>query len=229
MADAVTNQAEPGDGAGHRQPGAVGADPSTATVTVTTPVVLSPEVARKRDKTFRDMLLSVGLIAVVVLLFVGLNGGFTFSPGHPDDSAPAPTADAVGEFAKANRMVPFKPAVPKDLPGDWHANSAAITNPDTVAQGTPLSVRGGWLTPGGAFIALVATNAEPSALLRSEFDQASTDAGTVKAGDADWTVTTGVRSEVAWYRTAADGITYLITGNADELAFRALAASIAGA
>lgn len=184
---------------------------------------------RKLNKTFRDMLFSVGLIAVVVLLFVGLNGGFTFAPGAPVDSGPAPTANAVKQFADAPRVLPFTPAVPKNLPSAWHANSSAVTNPDSVEQGTPLTVRAGWLTSEGTFIALIATNAEPSALLRSEFNAASPDAGTVSAGDAKWTETTGMRTEAAWYRTASSGITYLITGDADELAFRAMAASIAGA
>lgn len=182
----------------------------------------------KRNKTYRDMVLSMGVIAVVVLLFVAINGGFSFSPGHPDDSGPAPTANATKEFADATRVVPFRPAVPKNLPSTWHPNSAAISDPKTVEPGTPLTVRGGWLTPEGTFISLVASNAEPAALLRSEFTDAGSDSGTVKAGDADWTVTTGVRSEAAWYRTGSDGITYLITGNADEVAFRTMAASIAG-
>lgn len=173
------------------------------------------------------MVFSVGLIAIVVLLFVGLNGGFTFSPGSPVASGPAPTADAVKQFAEANRVVPFKPAVPKGLPSGWHANSATITTPGSVASGTPLTVRGGWLTPDGAFISLVATNATPAQLLQSEFSAAAPDTGTVQAGGAKWNVTSGVRSEAAWYRTAPDKITYLISGNADKAAFEAMAGSIA--
>lgn len=175
----------------------------------------------------RDMALSMGVIVVVVLLFVGLYGGFTFSPGRPTDSGPAPTADAVKAFADAPRRLPFTPAVPTRIPTEWHANSAAISNPDTVAAGAPLTVRGGWLVPGGHFIALVASNSPPSELLPAEFGAAAPDTGRVTAGGTDWTVTTGVRGESAWYRTAG-GITYLITGSADVSAFRTLAASIAG-
>jgi hypothetical protein len=176
----------------------------------------------------RDMVLSMGVIVVVVLLFVGLYGGFSFSPGRPTDSGPVPTADAITAFADAPRRLPFTPAVPTRIPGDWHANSAAITNPDTVAAGTPLTVRGGWLVTGGRFIALVASNSPPDELLRSEFGAAPPDTERVTAGGADWTVTTGVRGESAWYRAAPGGVTYLITGSADVSAFRTLAASIAG-
>lgn len=175
------------------------------------------------------MALSMGLIAVVVLVFVGIYGGFSFSPGRPTDDAPAPTADAVREFREAPRVLPFTPLVPEGLPADWHANSAATTNPDTADTAIPLSVRGGWLTPSGRFVALVASNAPAPALLNAEFGQAVPDSGTVHAGGADWTVTTGVRNEAAWIRTVSSGsaeVVYLITGSADEDAFRTLAASI---
>lgn len=169
----------------------------------------------------------MGVIVVVVLLFVGLYGGFSFSPGRPTDSGPVPTADAVKAFADAPRRLPFSPAVPTKIPGDWHANSAAISNPDTAAAGAPLTVRGGWLVS-GHFIALVASDSSPAELLRAEFGAAAPDTGRLTAGGADWAITTGVRGETAWYRVAPDRITYLITGSADESAFRTLATSIAG-
>lgn len=173
------------------------------------------------------MALSMGLIAVVVLIFVGMYGGFSFSPGRATSNAPPPSADAVKEFSDAHRLLPFTPAVPKGIPTDWHANSAAITNPDNTDADTPLTVRGGWLTPTG-FVALVASNAQPAALLRSEFPAAGPDRGTVLISGTAWTVTTGRRAEAAWYRVGVGGITYLITGDADVATFRALAASIAG-
>lgn len=184
------------------------------------------------NKTVRDMALSMGLIAAVVLIAVGMYGGFSFSPGRASSNAPPPSADAVKEFADAARLLPFTPAVPQKLPADWHANSAAITDPNdlpngTLAAGTPLTVRGGWLTPTG-FVALVASNAEPAALLRSEFNDAGPDRGTVQIRGADWTVTTGMRSEAAWYRVGKGGVTYLITGDAAAAAFHTMAASIAG-
>lgn len=173
------------------------------------------------------MALSMGLIAVVVLIFVGMYGGFSFSPGRATSDAPPPSADAVKEFADAPRLLPFTPAVPKGIPADWHANSAAITNPDDTDADTPLTVRGGWLTPSG-FVALVASNAQPAALLRSEFSAAGPDRGTVLISGTEWTVTTGMRAEAAWYRVGTGGVTYLITGDADATTFHTMAASIAG-
>lgn len=175
----------------------------------------------------RDMALSIGLIGVVVLLFVWLNGGLSISGGRPADTGSAPTANAVQEFADAPRVLPFAPAVPKNIPAGWHPNSAATTDPESAPAGTPLTVRGGWLVD-GRFIALVATNAAPTDLLSAEFAAAAPDSGTVWAGGAEWTVTAGLRSEVAWFRTGTHGITYLITGSADQATFRSVADSIAG-
>lgn len=179
----------------------------------------------KRNKTMRDMTLSMGLLVVVVLLFVGINGGFTFSPGTPTDTGPVPSADATGQFAKASRLLPFTPIVPQGIPEDWRPNSAAQTDPDSTPAGTPLTVRAGWLIPDGKFIGLIASNADPSALLASEFTNVGADAGEVDVDGVSWTVSTGVRSEAAWFRTAG-GVTYLITGSAEESAFRTLAASV---
>ncbi|WP_353648482.1 DUF4245 domain-containing protein [Nakamurella sp. A5-74] len=181
----------------------------------------------KRNKTMRDMALSMGLLVVVVLLFVGINGGFTFSPGTPTDTGPVPSADATGQFAKAPRLLPFTPIVPQGIPDDWHPNSAAQTDPDTAPAGTPLTVRAGWLIPDGKFIGLIASNAEPTALLGSEFGAVGADVGTVDVDGVTWTVGTGVRSEPAWFRTAGD-VTYLITGSAEDSAFRTLAAAVRG-
>lgn len=179
----------------------------------------------KRNKTMRDMALSMGLLVVVVLLFVGINGGFTFSPGTPTDTGPVPSADATGQFAKASRLLPFSPIVPQGIPDDWHPNSAAQTDPDGTPAGTPLTVRAGWLIPDGKFIGLIASNAEPSALLASEFGTAGADTGTVDIDGATWTTTTGIRTEAAWFRTTG-GVTYLITGSAEESAFRTLAGAV---
>lgn len=189
-----------------------------------TPPAAPPPVQNRRNKTMRDIALSMGLLVVVVLVYVGLYGGFSFSPGGPSDSGPTPTADATGGFARASRLVSFSPAVPGPIPSDWHPNSSAITDPQAVAPGTPLTVRGGWIIPDGRFIGLVASNADPSRLLASEFGQSAATTGTVDVDGVSWTTTTGLRGEAAWY-TTANGITYLITGSADESAFRTLAAA----
>lgn len=179
-------------------------------------------------KTYRDMLLSMGLLTLLALGFVALNGGLSFAPtgpGMPQDSQL--TVDASAEFAHANRLLPFTPAVPTRLPGDWKANSADTTDPTTVPAGRPLTARAGWLTPTG-FIALVASNAEPGPLLVAEFGSAAPQTGTITVAGDVWAVTTGVRGEAAWYRRSDAGVTYLITGNADGAAFGTLAGSIAG-
>ena len=42
-------------------------------------------VADRRPKTLRDMALSLGLLAVVALVLVGMYGSVSFSPGRATD------------------------------------------------------------------------------------------------------------------------------------------------
>ncbi|NNG35285.1 DUF4245 family protein [Nakamurella aerolata] len=197
-------------------------------------------VPEKRNKTIKDMVWSIGLLAVVVLAAAGIYGFFSFSPGRPTEG-PVPQADVAAEFAKAPRVLPFTPVVPTDLPDDWQGSSALISRGDndpgvvrrghqpSSETGTPATVRGGWQTPDG-FISLVASNAAPEKLLADEFGTIGADAGTVQIGRQQWTVTTGVRDESAWYTTLGSGssaISYLITGSASPAAFRTLAEAIA--
>lgn len=69
-------------------------------------------------------------------------------------------------------------------------------------------------------------------VLANEFGEARQVSGTVDAGGATWSVTTGVRSEVVWIRTvqsATGETTLLITGNAADEDFRTLAGAVSAA
>ena len=113
-------------------------------------------VADRRNKTVRDMVISMVVLGVAALIFRGSYGGLSFAPGGPISDAAAPTADVVGGFERADRMVPFSPAVPHGVPADWHPNSFAVTDPTTLRAGELPTVQGGWLTPDGRFVTLVA-------------------------------------------------------------------------
>ncbi len=168
----------------------------------------------------------MGLIVVTILLLTGINGGFSFSPGHPSGGN-VQTADVQGGFKTADRITNFPVVVPKGVPGDWHGSSFSITEAPGTAQNPP-TVRGGWLTPSGAYITLIESSGTPAAVLAAEVgNNGSATTGSVTAGGATWTVGPGVRQEVAWSRTAG-GVFLLITGNATTADFRALAAAVAG-
>ncbi len=170
------------------------------------------------------MTISMGVIVVAVLLLVGFDGGFSFSPGKPSGGA-AQTVDVQAGFATAGRTSGFAVTVPRGVPAAWRGSSFSITPPPGTAE-VPPTVRGGWLTPSGGYITLVESSGEPVAVLSAELGQTSgATTGSVTAGGSAWTVGPGVRDESAWSRTQS-GVTLLITGSAGPADFAVLAAAV---
>jgi hypothetical protein len=171
------------------------------------------------------MLLTMGVVSVVVIL-IALYGSHLSFGGLTPKTGPAPTADVTKTFSDAKgELRSFPITVPQHVPADWHPNSASITDPKVDGLGAIPTVRGGWILPDGAFITLIESAGSVSAVLVAEVGAAGPDNGSVAAGGHPWTVTTGLRTEVAWVRN--DGrTTYLITGDAKAEAFSTLAASI---
>jgi hypothetical protein len=167
------------------------------------------------------------VVVLVVVAFMALYGSrIDFSPGAQPVSGDTPTADVVGGFTHARGSLPFPVVVPRGVPDDWHPNSMSVSDPMLDGPGTVPTVRGGWITPDGAFITLIESSGGVDQLLAAEVGGSGPRTGTVQAGGT-WTVTTGVRNEAAWVRSAAR-TSYLITGNATSEEFRALAEAVAG-
>jgi hypothetical protein len=183
-------------------------------------------VAQRKNKTLRDMSISMGVIVLIALVFSLLNGGFSFSPGRASGGN-SPTADVQGGFATASRTTDFAVVPPKGVPATWHGSSFSLTPaPGTAAA--PPTVRGGWLTENGSYITLIESSGAAPAVLTAEIDaDAARTTGSVVAGGTQWATGPGVRQEVAWSRTAA-GLTYVITGNAPPEDFQQLATAVAG-
>jgi len=171
------------------------------------------------------MSITMGVILAAVLLIAIYNGGFSFSPGMATGGT-APTADVQGGFHTAGRVTGFPVVVPKAIPADWHPSSFSVSAGSAQA---PPTVRGGWLAPGGSYITLIESSANPAELLPIELgpQSAGVTTGSVTAGGASWTVSPGVRKERAWWRTDG-GLTFLITGDATPADFTTLAAAVAG-
>jgi hypothetical protein len=188
-------------------------------------------VADRRTKTFRDMALSMGLIAVVALVLYGMYGMISFSPGGAADGQ-TPTADVTGGFTRAQPLVGFPVVIPVDLPATWTPNSFSFTDRSAASTEKPAAVRGGWLTEQGRFITVIESNGAVGDVLNAELGAAGSATGSeivgTPSGTVEWTVTTGRRGEAAWFRTAGD-VTYLITGSASPADFTTLARAVSTA
>src|ERR1700712_3742799 len=108
------------------------------------------------------MSISMGVIVVAVLFIAVFNGGFSLSPGRPTGGTAA-TADVQGGFETAGRVTGFAVVVPKGVPATWHGSSFSITAAPGSADAPP-TARGGWLVPSGAYISLIESSGEPSAV-----------------------------------------------------------------
>lgn len=194
-------------------------------------------VAGRRKIGSKDMMMTMLIVLVVVGLIAVYGQNVSFAPGGQAHEGPAPTADVTGGFAHAKTAMGFAITVPEDVPQSWHPNSLSVSDPevsnDGIAQvGTLKAVRGGWITQKDTFIQLVEAAGDISQVLSSEFGEGHQVSGSIDAGGAQWSVTTGVRSEVAWIRTveSRDGpTTYLISGNASPADFHALADAVSAA
>lgn len=194
-------------------------------------------VADRRKMGTKDMVMTMAVVLVVVGLIAVYGRNVSFAPGGPAAEGPVPTADVIGGFSHAKATMDFPITVPDGVPEEWHPNSLSVSDPDVsndgIARvGTLKAVRGGWITPRDAYIQLVEADGDIPQVLANEFGHVRPISGTVDAGGATWSVTSGVRTEAVWIRTvqAASGeTTLLITGNASEEDFRALAQALTAA
>jgi hypothetical protein len=178
------------------------------------------------------MTLSMGLLVIVVLLAAWLAGTVDFAPAGPTEG-PAPTADVVGGLARADGSTGFEVVTPDGVPQDWQASAFSVT---AAGGDAPPAARAAWITPAGSFVTLIQAQGETARVLSAELDDDAADAqsrtasGVQEVDGREWTVTTGRRSEAAWYLTgpstgAGGQIVYLITGSGSPENFTALAAA----
>lgn len=192
-------------------------------------------MAVRRNKTVRDLVLSMTAIIAVVGVFAWLFFGASFSPGQASGGVAASADVSLGYKNLPHRDVPFAVAVPTGLPASWQGSAFAHSTapPNTAASGAPATapdpayVRAGWLLPGGSFIEVVQSTDTVAQVETTELGNPSVASGSVGAAGATWTVSPGRRQELVWTRTSGP-ITFLITGDAPQSAFHLLATSLAG-
>lgn len=168
--------------------------------------------------------LAVTLIVVGFIAVYGYN--VSFSPTGKPVTGELSTANVTRGFDHAAKTMPFPVHIPSDIPEDWHPSSFTMSTPQGDGVGTVPTVRGGWVTPVGAYITLIESAGSVSGLLRDELESSGTERGSVDVNGTNWTITDGLRNEEAWVRQTDDAA-LLITGNATEADFLTLAEAIA--
>lgn len=186
---------------------------------------LSPR-AKRLGHGVRDMVLTIVGLAVLVLLIVGIQGGWSLSPGHPKvDNAKVPKHNATKQLTRVAGDMSFPVRVPR-LPSSWRSNSGDVR---PVEQRN--AVRTGWITPGDGYLRLVQSDASAGALVAAAADASGSRpaaTGKRRAGGVTWRTYPALRNEHSWvYDTGK--VRLLVTGNAPESQFRELAAAVAGA
>ncbi|MEV0048950.1 DUF4245 domain-containing protein [Saccharopolyspora shandongensis] len=174
--------------------------------------------ASRPPRTVSAMVFALLPMVLVAFGIAGMAGQCSFNPGGPSiQGGPVPTVDVPAELRRAAGRVDF-PVLEPNLPANWRANAANVTTLASHAQ----VVRVGWLTGGGRYLRLAQSTAAEDELVESETRQAPHARGAVDAAGRQWVAYDSVRGEQAWV-AERDGVRLLITGNADEAEFRALA------
>lgn len=179
-------------------------------------------------KSARDLVLSILPLAAIVLVFAGLAGMCSFSPGRPQaERGAAPTVDASAELARAAREVDFAVRRPR-VPAGWQANSFGLRPVGDDPRG-PRVVRVGWLLPAGGYLRLSQSNAPEVDLVAFETERRRPVAsGAVDVGGVTWVRYASVRDEIALVADVAS-VRLLVTGSAPERDLLELAAAVLAA
>lgn len=186
----------------------------------------APRKPPRSAMTVRDMLVAVGLLALVVVVIGGVTRGCTFSPGGPSvDAGALPVVDAPAELRALAPDVPFGLRVPAVPPG-WRSNAVDQDRLDPADPAAGRAVRVGYLTEQGRYLRLVQSDGSEEALLASETGAVEVPArGVTDVGGLAFVVYGAPDEEPIWIGEL-DGVRILITGSGAEPDFRALAGAV---
>lgn len=185
-----------------------------------------PSKPPRSATTVRDMLVAMGVLAVIVVVIGGVTRGCSFSPGGPSvDASALPVVDAPAELRALAPDVPFALRVPAVPPG-WRSNAVDQDRLDPADPAAGRAVRTGYLTPQGRYLRLVQSDGTEEAVLASETGAVAVPArGATDVGGLAFVVHGGPDDEPIWIGEL-DGVRILITGSGAEADYRALAGAV---
>ncbi|MBW0116636.1 DUF4245 domain-containing protein [Pseudonocardia abyssalis] len=186
----------------------------------------APRKPPRSAMTVRDMIVAIGVLALIVVVIGGMSRGCSFSPGGPSvDPSALPVVDAPTELRALAPDVPFSLRVPAVPPG-WRSNAVDQDRLDPADPAAGRAVRTGYLTTEGRYLRLVQSDGAEEAVLASEAGAVVVPAqGVTDVGGLEFVVYGAPDDEPIWIADL-DGVRILITGSGAEADFQALAGAV---
>lgn len=172
------------------------------------------ERERKRlRQTVRDMVLSMAVVAGVVLVIFQPWGRSTPDPVRVVDPAPVVSA--------ARQELGWPVLAPVGLPSTWRPTSARL---EVAGDGEGV-VQTGYLSPSVKYVGLSQSQTKETAFVRDRTDKAK-ETGSATIGGLMWTRLETEDGKKRALVRVDDGVTYLVTGQADWPEIETFAASL---
>lgn len=188
--------------------------PGAAGATVQAP---SPAVERANRMSAGNMIRSLVPLVVICLLIVAWQAFRTSNEDTVRDVDPTSTVRLAAERAG------YPVVAPAGLPEGYRPTSAR-TDAGFAAQGDPVTLEIGYLTPSQEFAGFTVSDDLRAEPVRTVLDGA-TGQETVDVGGQPWTQLTTERGETALTREA-DGAVLVVTGSATDDELLAVAAAV---
>jgi hypothetical protein len=175
-------------------------------------------IERANRMSAANMIRSLAPLVLIVLLLVGW---IAFRQGDVD---PVRAIDPSSTVQLAATRAGYAVQVPSGLP-DGYRPTSARTDAGEAAEGSPVTLEIGYVTPSGEYAGFLTTDDRRAEPLTAVLEGAQDD-GSVQVGGRTWTRLTSERGETVLSREEA-GVTTLVTGSADDGELETVAASLA--
>ncbi|MDK3257434.1 DUF4245 domain-containing protein [Blastococcus capsensis] len=173
-------------------------------------------VERANRMSAGNMVRSLLPLVVICLLVVGWQAFLR----NPED--PVLEIDPANTLRLADLRADYPLLVP-DLDAEYRPTSAR-TDAGNAAEGEPVTVQIGYVTPSGAYAGFVVSDDDDAEAVRAVLDGAAAD-GDVEIEGEEWARSTTQRGETALSRVDG-GITLVVTGSAEDDELTAVAAAV---
>ncbi|PAZ11684.1 hypothetical protein CLM62_34345 [Streptomyces sp. SA15] len=150
-----------------------------------------------KQKTARDMILSMGVITLVAGVI------YLFIP-HDDSAPEIKKVDYRVELLTARRAASYPVAAPEGLPTEWKATSVRFQGDDSDAWHL------GFQAPGGEYVQIEQSTQKPSKFIDEASQGAEATRTTQKIDGRTWTRYTGGRYDALVHE--GDGATTVVAG-----------------